>query len=339
MAYNKKIRVLVVDDSLLFRETLAAEIAKDFGIEVVGTAADPYEAVEKINALHPDVVTLDVEMPRMSGITFLKKIIPQYPLPVIVVSAVSENVFDALDAGAVDFVTKPDMSKGGMQMFIAELIVKIKVASIAKVSGTHIHTKSNFAAQKPIDNDKIIAIGASTGGTEALYDLLTALPSNIPGILIVQHMPPGFTKLFANRLNSNCKFEVKEAEDGDLVKPGRAILAAGDAHIRITPDGSRIRSQAGEKVSGHCPSVDVLFQSMAKMSKCSKSIGVILTGMGRDGANGLLEMRQNGAYTIGQDEQSCIVYGMPKAAYDIGGVVKQLPLQSIAQHLVEKSTK
>lgn len=337
MKVTRKIKVLIVDDSLLFRETLAKEISKDFGIEVIGTAEDPFAARDKILELRPDVVTLDVEMPKMDGIAFLKKLMPQYPLPVIVVSSVGKSVFEALDAGAVDFVTKPDTGKpGGMNSFINELIVKIKIASTAKVGDF----KKDYEAAKIISNhgfditNTILAIGASTGGTEAIYSVITALPRDMPGILIVQHMPPVFTKLYADRLNNSCALEVKEAQDGDQVKPGRVLVAAGDYHLRLAkgPSGYYVKSTQGERVNGHCPSVDVLFDSVAEVAR-SKAVGVILTGMGADGAKGLLNMRKQGAYTIGQDEKTSTVYGMPMVAYNIGAVAKQLPLDKIPQEI------
>lgn len=337
MKVSRKIKVLIVDDSLLFRETLAREIAKDFGIEVIGTAEDPFAARDKILELKPDVVTLDVEMPKMDGIAFLKKLMPQYPLPVIVVSSIGKNVFDALDAGAVDFVTKPDAGKSGsMNSFINELIVKIKIASTAKVGSF----KKDYEAVKVVSNhgvdisNTILAIGASTGGTEAIYSVITALPRDMPGILIVQHMPPVFTKLYADRLNNSCKLEVKEAEDGDVVKPGRVLVAAGEYHLRLAKglSGYYVKSTQGERVNGHCPSVDVLFDSVAEVAR-SRAIGVILTGMGADGAKGLLNMKKAGAYTIGQDEKTSTVYGMPMVAYNIGAVTKQLPLDLIPQEI------
>ncbi|MEL7657540.1 MAG: chemotaxis protein CheB, partial [Bacillota bacterium] len=251
MKVSRRIKVLIVDDSLLFRETLAREIAKDFGIEVIGTAEDPYAARDKILELKPDVVTLDVEMPKMDGIAFLRKLMPQYPLPVIVVSSSGRNVLDALDAGAVDFVTKPDVSKsGGMNSFINELIVKIKIASTAKVGGfKKDYQAANIVSNHGLDiSNTILAIGASTGGTEAIYSVITALPRDMPGILIVQHMPPVFTKLYADRLNNSCKLEVKEAQDGDAVKPGRVLVAAGDFHMRLAkgPSGYFVRCEQGE---------------------------------------------------------------------------------------------
>lgn len=364
----RKLRVLIVDDSLLFRETLARELSKDFGIEVIGTAEDPYAATKLINELHPDVITLDVEMPKMSGIEFLRRVLPQYPLPIVVVSSVAENVFDALDAGAVDFVTKPSAEHGGMPAFVADLIIKLKVAATAKVrqpmprgttraSGqvpgtaasaggigpapTPLNTSGLPGGSGSMDPNKYIAIGASTGGTDALYAVLTGLPADIPGIVVVQHMPTGFTKLFADRLNSSCKFAVKEAQDGDVIRQGQCIIAAGDHHLKVQRNGSgySITSRNGEKVSGHCPSVDAMFTSIAENADCTKFIGVILTGMGRDGADGMLKMRNAGAYTIGQDEATAIVYGMPKVAYDIGAVQTQLPLQNIAADIIKHASK
>ncbi|MBR0597559.1 protein-glutamate methylesterase/protein-glutamine glutaminase [Sinanaerobacter chloroacetimidivorans] len=339
MKVTRKIKVLIVDDSLLFRETLAREFAKDFGIEVIGTASDPFMARDKILELKPDVVTLDVEMPKMDGIEFLKKLMPQYPLPVIVVSSVGNNVFEALNAGAVDFVTKPDAAKkGSMNSFINELIVKIKIASTAQVG----QFKKDYVSAKLVTDkgtdiaNTILAIGASTGGTEAIYNIIKTLPRDMPGILIVQHMPPVFTKMYADRLNNSCKLEVKEAADGDLVKPGRVLVAAGDFHMRLAKSASGyfVKCARGEKVSGHCPSVDVLFDSVAEVAK-NKAIGVILTGMGSDGAKGLLNMKKQGAYTIGQDEKTSVVYGMPMVAYNIGAVDKQLPLDKIPQEICD----
>ena len=339
MKITRKIKVLIVDDSLLFREVLAKEMAKDFGIEVVGTAVNPFVARDKILELKPDVVTLDVEMPKMDGIEFLKKLMPQYPLPVIVVSSVGKKVLEALDAGAVDFVTKPDLNKqGGMNSFINELIIKVKIASTAKVG----NFKKDYQPAKIISNkgidvsNTVIAIGASTGGTEAIYSIITTLPRDMPGILIVQHMPPVFTKLYAERLNNSCRLEVKEAEDGDVLKPGRVLVAAGDFHMKLAQNaaGFYVKCAKGERVNGHCPSVDVLFNSVASTAK-NKAIGVILTGMGSDGAKGLLNMKKQGAYTIGQDEKTSIVYGMPMVAFNIGGVSKQLPLDKISQEICD----
>ncbi len=338
MSIRKKVRVLIVDDSFLFRETLVAELSKDFGIEVVGQAGDPYEAKDRILEYEPDVIALDVEMPKMDGISFLKKLMPQYPLPVVVMSASEQNVFDALSAGAVDFIAKPK-SRQLLEPFINELIVKIKIASTAKVA----YHKKNYAPEerlsvspgrKAVSSETIIAIGASTGGTEAIASIMNALPREMPGILIVQHMPPVFTRLYAERLNRTAKLEVKEAEDGDPVRPGTVLIAPGEYHMKLTKteSGYSVSCKKGDKVSGHCPSVDVLFESVAEKAR-EKAVGILLTGMGSDGAKGLLSMRNSGAFTIGQDERSCVVYGMPKVACSIGAVTKQVSLEQIPQEL------
>lgn len=336
MRIRKKVRVLVIDDSILFRETISRGISADEGIEVVGTAADVFEARDKIIELDPDVLTLDVEMPKMNGIEFLKRLMPQYPLPVVVVSAVSSNIFDALNAGAVDFVTKINsLSKNNVDSFINELIVKIKVASIAKVG----HHKKDISKKQPediltsgINKNTIIAIGASTGGTEAIFEIVKSFPRDMPGIVITQHMPPVFTKMYALRLNNTCLMEVKEAENKDVIRPGRILIAPGDKQMIVRKSGNQLIVECfnGEKVNGHCPSVDVLFNSVAE-NVGKEAIGIILTGMGYDGAKGLLKMKQAGSFTIGQDESSSVVYGMPKAAYDIGAVKKQASLKNIPQ--------
>jgi len=334
---KRKIRVLVVDDSIVFRETLARQIAQDPLLEVVATASDPYMARDKILEFEPDVMTLDVEMPRMSGIEFLKRLIPQYPIPVVVVSAVSQSVFDALNAGAVDFVTKPDPRSGrGVEAFISELIVKIKIASTAKVAaqkGNTIMVSSNQGSGL-VKQNCIIAIGASTGGTEAIERVLKGFPANMPGTVIVQHMPPVFTALFAARLNSSCNVEVKEAKTGDMVLPGRVLIAPGDYHMRVKKVNTNYMVECfqGEKVNGHCPAVDVLFYSVAEHAG-RNAIGVILTGMGNDGASGLLALRKSGANTLGQDERSSVVYGMPKAAFTIGAVQEQVSLDLIPRKI------
>jgi two-component system chemotaxis response regulator CheB len=343
MRLKQRIKVLIVDDSLVFRESLSREISKDPDIEVVGTATDPYMARDLIIKLKPDVLTLDVEMPKMNGIEFLKKLMPQYPLPVIVVSSVSQNVLDALDAGAVEFVTKPSVTRpGGMTSFVNELIIKIKISSTAKVG----NRKSDFVPSHPVTSQgidtmsKIIAIGASTGGTDAIHTVISGLPRDMPPIVIVQHMPPVFTKLYAERLNNTCELEVKEAEDGDALRPGRVLIAPGNFQMRLAKRGTGyiVKCTEEEKVSGHCPSVDVLFDSVAAVAG-KQSIGVILTGMGRDGANGLLKMKKTGAYTIGQDEKSSVVYGMPMVAFNIGAVEKQLPLDRIADEIIRFLSK
>lgn len=337
----KKIKVLVVDDSVLFREILARNLAEDPRIEVVGKAADPYEARDMIIKYRPDVMTCDIEMPKMNGIEFVKRLIPQYPMPVIIISSVSGVVFDAMRAGAVDFVPKPDdRSPLAIKTFASELISKILVAADAKVGEGKALPGSAAGAAKPVpekqfDDKKIIAIGSSTGGTEALFTILKSLPSTIPGIVIVQHIPPVFSRMFAERMNRETALNVVEAKSGEAIMPGKVIIAPGDRHMKVRKIGSRYVAELfeGEKVNGHCPSVDVLFSSVAK-AYGANAVGVILTGMGRDGAQGLLEMRTNGAVTIGQDEKTSIVYGMPKVANDIGAVEKQYPLGEIAEAII-----
>lgn len=340
MPLNRKIKVLVVDDSLFFRTALVKVLSDDAGIEVIGSAGSAMEAEKKIKELSPDVVTLDVELPGMKGTDFLKKLIPVNPLPVVLVSSLNIGIFEALDAGAVDFVKKPSIQNGSdFQIFCNELSVKIKIASSAKVKKVVSPIDSLPLPNLKSDDssEHIIAIGASTGGTEATLEILKQLPADIPGIVIVQHMPVGFTKMYADRLNRICKFSVLEAQNGDRVKQGQALIAAGDKHMTLAKDhnGYYVKCAAGEKVSGHCPSVDVLFHSVARTAG-KDAIGVILTGMGKDGAQGLLEMRKNGSYTIGQDKLSCVVYGMPMVAFDIGAVIKQASCQSIAGLIIQR---
>lgn len=330
----KKIRVLVVDDSLVFRETIARELSKDPFIEVVGKASDAYMARDKIIELRPDVMTLDVEMPKMNGIEFLKKLIPQYPMPVVVVSSFDANIFSALESGAVDFVCKPEDKT--LSSFINELIIKIKIASTSKLNNIKkvSHQKNLIKKSKVIDEDFLIAIGASTGGTQAISGILEVLPRNIPGIVIAQHMPAVFTKMYADRLNGICKIDVKEAETGDIVEPGKAFIAPGDYHMKLKKEKGKhtIHCFKSKKVNGHRPSVDILFNSVAENLR-EKSIGIILTGMGNDGAKGLLNMKQLGATTIGQDEASSVIYGMPKVAYEIGAIDRVVSLKNIPREI------
>lgn len=332
----RPIRVLVVDDSIVFRELLVQNLNKDPAIQVVGTAKDPFEARDAILSLKPDVMTLDIELPRMSGIEFLQKLMPQYPLPVIVISSLSEKVFDAMNAGAVDFVAKPVVAnRMQLEEFIRnELLVKIKIASTAKISSIKkVIRQREEQHLKVTDSNLIVAIGASTGGTEAIFEVVKEFGTDIPGIVVVQHMPPGFTAMYAKRLNDQCRIQVKEAETGDRVMPGHMLIApGGDRHMRLVKVNGvyQVECKAGPEVNGHCPSVEVLFESVAK-SAGSNAVGIILTGMGGDGAKGLLAMRQAGARTIGQDESTCVVYGMPKVAYDIGAVEYQEKLPDIAK--------
>lgn len=339
MSRTKKIRVLIVDDSYFFRESMASKLNRDPMIDVIGVASNAFEARDRILSLRPDVMTLDINMPHMNGIEFLNRMMPGYPMPVIVISGVDNVVFDALQAGAVDFVAKNTRADvGGINSIANEIIEKIKIAANANV-----RIKSNLGRPEPsvnisrLKNDKVIAIGASTGGTEATVKLLKSLPKDIPGIVIVQHMPVEFTGMYADRLNRICDIEVIEGRDRDEIKPGRAIIAPGDKHMRVVKKpggGYRINCDYGDKVSGHIPSVNVLFDSVAKHVG-DKSIGVILTGMGRDGANGLLKIRNVNGRTIGQNEKSCVVYGMPKAAYDLGAVERQLDIMDISAHLMK----
>lgn len=336
MGVTRKIKVLIVDDSLLFREILALGLSSDENIEVVAKAVDSFDARNKLLAHRPDVMICDVEMPKMNGIEFIRRLLPQYPLPVIVVSTVSSAVFDAMDAGAVDFVSKPDTHfRQNVDEFMQDLIAKIKIAAVSKVTLPKAAPIRLKPAYKAIRSSRIIAFGASTGGTEALSNILHNLPPSIPGMLIAQHIPPVFSKMFAERMNNMTRLNVKEAEHGDFLEQGRVLVAPGGKHMRIKRKGVKfqVEVQEGDKVNGHCPSVDVLFESVAQEAG-NKAIGIILTGMGNDGAKGLLSIRKMGGRTIGQDEASSIVYGMPKAAQNIGAVEKQAPLNRIPQLLL-----
>jgi len=339
-----KTRVLIVDDSIFFRKFLSDRLSEYPNIEIAGQAINALDAKSAIPRLKPDVVTLDIEMPGMSGIELLTYLMSTTPVPVLIVSAANMSVFDALSAGAVDCVKKPDVnSPESGAKFIKELASKIEVARRAHLRKTLPTAAppvpalssmrvslSGLLASKQV----VIAIGASTGGTEATLVVLKELPKNTPGTVIVQHMPPGFTKMYADRLNSICQMEVREAKDGDRVEQGVALIAPGDRQMQLVRAGAQytVKCAPGEKVSGHCPSVDVLFHSVAQAAG-KDAVGIIMTGMGKDGADGLLAMRKAGAYTIGQDEESCIVYGMPMVAYNIGAVMKQTSCENISNVL------
>ncbi|MDR0874714.1 MAG: chemotaxis response regulator protein-glutamate methylesterase [Clostridiales Family XIII bacterium] len=338
---SDKIKLMVLDDSLLFREVMIQGFQNDDRIEIVGFASDPFDATEKIPLLEPDVLTCDIEMPRMDGIKFIRCLMSQYPLPVIVVSSLAVGVFESMDAGALDFINKPENLNDDTTKFFEDLRGKIIAASQAKFAfrrreniGIHIEPAGVRGA---VNSKNIIAIGASTGGTDAINSVLTKFSPNMPGIVVVQHMPAGFTKLYAQRLDEISNLSVKEAEDGDEVMPGRALIAAGDFHMRVekSASGCVVRIEKAPKVNGHRPSVDVLFESVAET--CGReAIGVILTGMGADGAEGLKKIRDFGGYTIGQDERSSVVYGMPMAAYLLGAVMVQLPLYRVPDEIIRK---
>lgn len=349
---SQKVRVLVVDDSALVRQILTQGLSADPGIEVVGAAADPYQARDKIIQLNPDVLTLDVEMPRMDGVEFLRRLMPQHPMPVVMVSSLTQKgkqiTMDALEAGAVDFVSKPtsDVARG-LQAMMMELRVKVKIASTANVS----HWKSKRSAPLPRtaavstsalaeSTDKVIAIGASTGGTEAIKKVITRFPAATPGVVIVQHMPAGFTRMFAERLNQLCPMEVKEAQSGDRVMPGRILVAPGEKQMRVIRSGGfyQVTCEPGEKISGHCPSVDVMMHSVAKHVGAN-AVAAMLTGMGSDGADGMLAMRMAGARCIAQDETSCVVFGMPKVAYERGGAEKLVSIDEVGPTLLRLITE
>lgn len=334
------IRVIVVDDSAVVRQTLEKELTKDPEIEVVGTASDPYIARDKIVSLKPDVITLDIEMPRMDGLTFLRKLMSFHPIPVIIVSSLSkegsEVALEAVENGAVEVMCKP-----GSAYSVGEMSVELreKVKSAASVDVKRMMTKSppppKISSGLVKTTDKVIVVGASTGGTQAIETVLTALPADAPGIVIVQHMPAGFTKAFADRLNGRCEVEVREAEDGDSVINGRVLIAPGNRHMLIKRSGARFHVEVkdGPLVGHHRPSVDVLFRSAAT-NVGHNAVAVMLTGMGADGSKGMLEMRKAGAITIGQDEATSVVYGMPKAAFDIGAVEHVVPLQKVAAEML-----
>jgi two-component system, chemotaxis family, protein-glutamate methylesterase/glutaminase len=348
---NDKIRVLIVDDSAVVRRTLADVLSADHGIEVMATASDPYIAAERIRQEVPDVITLDVEMPRMDGVTFLHKIMTQHPIPVVICSSLteegSETALKAVEYGAVEIIQKPRI---GTRQFLEESRVRIcdavKAAALSKgklrrmslplavapkLTADAILEKADFRNEAMLKTtEKVVVVGASTGGTEALSDFLQALPLDSPGIVIVQHMPENFTRAFAGRLDGICRISVKEAETNDSVIRGRALIAPGNRHLLLKRSGARyyIEIKDGPLVSRHRPSVDVLFRSAARYAG-KNALGVIMTGMGDDGAKGMLEMKEAGAVTIAQDEESCVVFGMPKKAIELRAVDHVLPLGAI----------
>lgn len=341
-----KVHVLIVDDSALVRQTLSDVLSSDPEIEVIGTAADPFVAAEKIRERLPDVITLDIEMPRMDGLTFLRKIMAQHPIPVVICSSLAEedaqSTLRALEYGAVDIITKPRM---GSKQFIEES--RVTLCQVVKAAArARVRARSSHAVQPKLTADsvlsrstgamietteKIVAIGASTGGTEALKVFLEVLPPDCAGMVIVQHMPELFTRAFAKRLDGLCQISVKEAEPNDTVLRGRALIAPGNHHLLLKRSGARyyVDVKEGPLVCRHRPSVDVLFRSAARYAG-QNAVGVIMTGMGDDGANGLLEMKQAGAFTLAQDEESCVVFGMPNEAIKRNAVDRVLPLEALA---------
>ena len=349
-----RIRVVIVDDSLFFRTFLSQRLSKDPSIEVVGSYGDPVEASKSIQLLRPDVMAVDMEMPKLRGNEFLRNVLPRNPnVKAVMMSSLSNNVFDAMQAGAIDFVEKPGQQPGHDQdQFINDMIQKIKIASSAHVitpgAAAVKSAASALAAVSPAklnisgaSSESVIAIGASTGGTEAILKVINRFPANTPGVVIVQHMPPVFTKMYAERADKICAMHVVEAQNGDRVERGEIIIAPGgdqQMYLRRDAKGYYVYLTQGAKVSGHCPSVDVLFDSVSKTAG-RNAVGVILTGMGADGANGLTAMKKAGAHTIGQDEASCVVYGMPMVAYNMGGVTEQLPLTSIGDAVLRRFSR
>jgi two-component system, chemotaxis family, protein-glutamate methylesterase/glutaminase len=341
---HRHIRVLIIDDSALVRQLLSDILSSDPAIQVVGTASDAIRGVEKIAELTPDVITLDIDMPRMDGLSMLDQLMPLWPLPVVMISALTKEGADAtikaLELGAVDFIAKPELDiRQGLEALKAVVVSKVKLAAEATMRQRLVHNESapakvNYAAPR-----SIIAIGASTGGVGAINQILTSLPADAPAIVIAQHMPPMFTQQFARRLNGQCNIAVVEAADGQTVLPGHAYIAPGDKHLEVVRSGANFYCslRTGPLVNGHMPSVDVLFDSVARAAGAN-AIGMLLTGMGRDGAQGLLNMRNTGAMTVCQDEETSLIYGMPQAAKQIGAVVSELPLSGMARVIMSAST-
>ena len=350
MALAKKIKVLIVDDSAVVRQTLSAILGADPRIEVIGVANDPYIAAAKINQQRPDVITLDIEMPRMDGLTFLRKLMSQQPIPVVICSSLTaqgaETTLQALQYGAVEIINKPKLGVANFlqeaQVLICDAVMAAAAARVrplpplrgeveAKLNADVILARGSLLhAEKIKTTEKVVIIGASTGGTEALRLYLEAMPHDAPGTVIVQHMPENFTRAFATRLDSSCRMTVKEAVDGDTVLPGRALIAPGNRHLLLKRSGARyyVEVKDGPLVSRHRPSVDVLFRSAARYAG-KNAIAVIMTGMGDDGAKGMKELKDAGAVTLAQDEESCVVFGMPKEAIRLGGVDQVLPLDQM----------
>jgi two-component system, chemotaxis family, protein-glutamate methylesterase/glutaminase len=359
---NRPVRVLIIDDSASVRQTLSDVLSADPGIEVIGTASDPFVAARRIQHEVPDVITLDVEMPRMDGITFLRKLMAQRPMPVVMCSSLTEEgsttLMQALEAGAVDIIVKPRVDT---KQFLLESSVRIcdavKAAARAKLNKLPARIANRAAPAEKLTADvvlppptarhamartteTVVCIGASTGGTESLRVVLEALPADCPGIVIVQHMPEKFTAAFARRLDGLCQVEVKEAEDGDSVLRGRVLIAPGNRHTLLRRSGARyyVSVQDGPLVSRHRPSVDVLFRSAAQYAGCNAT-GIIMTGMGDDGAHGLKEMKDAGALTIAQDEATSVVFGMPREAIELGAADKILPLDHLAAQIVRAASR
>jgi two-component system chemotaxis response regulator CheB len=344
------VRVLIVDDSAVVRQILTEILSRDTGIEVVGSATDPYIAREKIKRLNPDVLTLDVEMPRMDGLAFLENLMRLHPLPVVMISSLTERGADttlqALALGAVDFVSKPKLDVArGLEEYAAEIVTKVKSAAKARVRSIGRSAPARITLDTPAPSaararqfrttDRLIAIGASAGGTEALRVVLEGMPADAPAVLITQHLPASFSTAFAERLDRYSAMSVREASDGEAILPGHAYLPPGGKHLRIIRDGARWRARIddGPAVNRHKPAVDVLFQSVASNAG-PNAVGAILTGMGDDGARGLLQMREAGAQTLVQDEASSVVWGMPGAAFKLGAAEETVPLEKIAERLM-----
>jgi two-component system chemotaxis response regulator CheB len=339
-----KIKVLCVDDSALIRNIMSDIVNQQPDMEMIATAPDPIIARDLVKRFNPDVLTLDVEMPRMDGLDFLERLMRLRPMPVIMISSLtskgSEITLSALEMGAVDFVTKPEMGlKEGMAKYSELITEKIRIASKAQVRRHERHQLPKIITSPLVGSEKIFAIGSSTGGTEALRQVLTLLPRACPGIVITQHMPPGFTRSFAERLDKICEIAVKEAEDGDRVLPGHAYIAPGARHMELVRSGANYNVKLSDSppVNRHRPSVDVLFKSVAVCAG-KNAVASILTGMGNDGAQGMLEMRKAGAHTIAQSEKSCVVFGMPREAIALGGAIEVVDLCDIAQHMLNNVT-